>query len=530
MSRSATSSPFRPLIWCQTQSFGSVGLFLVAAALLLVIDPAIWLIETWLDPAYDSSGYIVFVAVVGFFSWSIFSPLAVDGVSDRKPTAIALLVLSAAIRLASQVLAINTIGALCLVVDVYAIGLLCRLDQRRRAVSPAWLALVFAFSLPLERVLQRSVGYLLQEFSAQGACAVLSALYANIDCEGVRLIVSGVDVLVDLPCSGARTMLLGLLGFVIAASVCRPRSGQALAGLTLTLSAAAVANVLRISVLAIGIAEPDRVGGIPVMEQPWHDIIGLCALSLVCLAVIIWARRCWHPVAGSHAPLARSLDEPPKQGHGIAAWPISTTIAPRVRIAFGVAVLGVASVIVNMPRTAMDVAQAAVPAHLPLAIDGYQRNAVSLSARERQFFTQFGGAAAKAEYGPHGMLVTRTTSPLRHLHAPDDCLRGLGFDVQYLGAVFQPIPTAIYRAIAPDGRRYRIDVSFISDQGAVTTNVSTAVWLWLQGKAQAWTAVQRISPEEMPRPQQARFTDGVLAALDLTRATPIATQEGSEIQ
>ena len=391
--------------------------------------------------------------------------------------------------------------------------------MRIRAVSPGWLASVFAFSLPLERVLQRSFGYLLQEFSAQGACGVLSTIYADTICQGVRLIVNGVDVLVDLPCSGARAMLLGLLGFVIAATLCRPRQHQAVAGLVLTLAAAAAANILRISVLAIGLAEPERFGGISVMEQPWHDIIGLSALSLVCMAVILWAERIWRPSSGLPAE-DRSDSVPPAGGPK----------ALGSRIALSIAALGVAGAIVSLPRTAMDVAQAAEPGELPLAIEGYQRQPVPLSAREAQFFTQFGGWAAKAEYGPHGLLVTRTTSPLRHLHAPDDCLRGLGFDVQYLGAVFEPIPTAVYRAVAPDGRRYRIDVSFISDRGAVTTNVATAVWLWLQGEARSWTAVQRISPEATPQSKQTRFTDGVLAAFDLTQPSPTAVQKGSEIR
>jgi exosortase/archaeosortase family protein len=353
---------------------------------------------------------------------------------------------------------------------------------------------------------------------------VLSNLYGDTVCQGVRLIVSGVDVLVDLPCSGARTLLLGLLGFAMAASLSRPRLHQALGGLVVTLVSAAVANVLRITVLAIGLAEPQRLGGIPVMERPWHDIIGLCALALVCLTVVGWARCVWPPAAESGG----RKDSQTRRNSGVRSD--SGPVRQRLGIAAGVGALAAAVAIVNLPRTPLDVAQAVAPARLPLAIEGYHRLAVALSSREAQFFTQFGGWAAKAEYGPHGVLVTRTTSPLRHLHAPDDCLRGLGFDVQYLGAVFEPIPTAIYRAIAPDGRRYRIDVSFVSDRGAVTTNVATAVWLWLQGEARAWMAVQRISPEAMPPEQQARFAQSVLAALDLAQTTDVATLERSEIQ
>ncbi|HSF96502.1 MAG TPA: exosortase T, partial [Thermohalobaculum sp.] len=191
-----------------------------------------------------------------------------------------------------------------------------------------------------------------------------------------------------------------------------------------------------------------------------------------------------------------------------------------VRLPASLAALALALVIVNLPRTPLDIAQAAAPAALPLSIDGHLRQPVELSPREQAFFTRFGGWAAKAEYGPHGLLLTRTTSPLRHLHAPEDCLRGLGFDVQYLGAAFAPVPAAIYRATAPDGRRYRIEATFVADTGAMTGNVATAVWMWLHGEARAWTAVQRISPEDLPAGQQARFADAVLAALDVSPATP----------
>jgi len=473
------------------------------AAAVLAAGPAAWLVRTWHDPAYDSSGLVVFGVAAGLFLWSVTSPLKTpDG--RRQTAAFGLLAASALARLASQVLAVNTIGALCLVADVYAVGLLAGLDRRARAVSPGWIAVVFAFSLPLERILQRSVGYMLQEFSAGGACSLLSLSYPDIACIGVRMTVQGADVLVDLPCSGARTLLLGLLGLAAAAALCRPSPGRAALGLAVTLLAAGSANVLRISVLAAGIAEPSRFGGIDVMAAPWHDAIGLGALSLVLAAVVGWAATCRWPGAVAEPPAAPGRPS----GFRISLWK---------RLGLSLAALATALVIVSLPRKAVDVTHAAKPVELPLVLDGASRTDQALTTREAAFFTQFGGSAAKAAYGANGLMVTRTSSPLRHLHTPDDCLRGLGFAVDYVGASFAPVPTAVYRAVAPDGRRYRIEVSFVSDRGDVTTNVATAVWLWLQSEAGAWTAVQRITPEDLPAAEQARFSEAVLAALDLTQ-------------
>jgi hypothetical protein len=158
------------------------------------------------------------------------------------------------------------------------------------------------------------------------------------------------------------------------------------------------------------------------------------------------------------------------------------------------------------------------PIALPLTLAGHVANAVALTDRERAYFTRFGGAAAKAQYGPAAVMLIRTTSPLRHLHAPEDCLRGLGFEVRYLGASFAPLPTAVYAATAPDGQRYRIEVSFVSDRGETTTNVATAVWRWLQGRARTWTAIQRITRQNLPDAARRRLTEAVMAAFELPRA------------
>jgi exosortase/archaeosortase family protein len=500
-----------------------------AAALILAVDPIRWLVTTWRDPAYDSRGFLVFLAAGGLFAWSVTSPV-VARTPRRRGLALALIALSASVRLVGQVLAVNTVGALCLVLDIYALGLLFGLGARVRGVSPAWLAVVFAFSLPLERVVQRSIGYLLQQMSAAGSCTVLDSLYDAVVCEGVHIVLAGKDVLVDLPCSGARAILLALLAFAGAAAICRPAPLQAVAGFLIALVSALAANILRITILAIGIAEPWRLGGIAVMEQPWHDLIGLVTLALACAPLQAWAQRVWRPRPGRCATFGVPLWLIPDRIARDGWWLAPPAPQRRLPACFGMLALASALLIVNLPRMPVDVAQRNLPLSLPLTLAGYARQPTALDPREEVFFTQFGGSAAKAQYGPHGLMLVRTTSPLRHLHTPDDCLRGLGFRVVYLGTEYSPTPTAVYRATAPDGARYRIDVSFVSDHGEVTGNVATAVWRWLNGEARAWTAVQRISPEDTPEPQHARWTAAVMAALELGRpsfhSSTLSTERG----
>jgi exosortase/archaeosortase family protein len=334
----------------------------------------------------------------------------------------------------------------------------------------------------------------------------------NVTCEGVRILLNGADVLVDLPCSGARTLLWTLLAFAAIAALCRPTLLQAAAGFAVTLASALLANVLRIVVLAIGIAEPARLGGLAVMEQPWHDLIGLGALALGCLPLMLWSRRAWRP-----GPTPGSIFRKRSQAEdGLHRNPWRLCLAA----------LAGALVIVNLPRTPVDVARREAAMELPLSLAGHARQPVALEPRERAFFEQFGGSAAKATYGPHTLMLVRTTSPLRHLHTPDDCLRGLGFRVAYLGTRFAPAPTATYRAIAPDGTGYRIDVSFVSDRGEVTANVATAVWRWLIGEARAWTAVQWVSPEHLPEDRHEQWAAAVRAALEVFPTRQAANERG----
>ncbi|MEM8688883.1 MAG: exosortase T, partial [Pseudomonadota bacterium] len=372
------------------KSIFSPVVLLVLAGMVLALDPALWLLKSWHDPAYDSAGYLVFAISATLFVWSATSPLRSGEDANHRQIAIALLLLSALVRLVSQVLAINTIGALCLVVDVYALAILTRLHQRQRPLSPIWLAAVFTFSLPLERILQRTIGYGLQQMSADGACAVLSVFYDDLVCRGVRIVVNGVDVLVDLPCSGAQAVLLGLLGFCIAASICRARPSMVVAGFAATLATACLSNVVRIAVLAVGIAQPETVGGINVMAQPWHDLIGLSALGLVCAVLAIWVRLAWQPAAEGGAEKLLL----PRGPLRFTGW---------TRAGAG-ALLLAALAITGLPRTALDVSAPAVAKPLPLALNGDLKRSVELAPREVAFFKQFGGWSAKANYGAHGLM------------------------------------------------------------------------------------------------------------------------------
>ena len=470
-------------------------------ALVLAIAPAHWLWRTWTDINWNSNGALIALLVAALFAWSLSSPRKGRCLRARR-RAMVLLGATAVTRLAGQVLGVNMIGALALAVDVYALGLLGGLAQRNRAVSPGWLALLFVLALPIERVIQRLIGFALQQVSAAGACAVLSLAPGEVHCEGIRILINGLDVLVDLPCSGARGFLLLLTAFCTLAALRRPSWRAALLGALVVTFSAMLLNVLRISVLAILLAWPPL--GIDVMAAPWHEAIGLFCLAVAMTPLLIWAWKL--PTLDNEPIWVSGLFRPERQAPAFGVLPALIFVV-------------MALVIVSLPATPVDVSRNVKTVELPAMIAGFTVRPALLSAQEQTYFTQYGGAASRAAYGPYGLLLVSTSAPLRHLHAPDECLAGAGHRVRYVGVDHAQIPSAIYRSVDPEGRVWRVAVTFLSDDGELASSVGQAVWRWLHTPEHNWTMVQRITPWEASGIEADAWDLAVAQALDLPRST-----------
>ncbi len=485
---------------------------LAIGAGVLALSPLLWLLASWREPAYNPQGLWVALAVLALGLWS-YSSEQRPGSDQNRRYAYALLTISALVRLVGQVLRVNVIGALTLAVDVYALATLAGLRQRERAVSPLWLSLLFAFSLPLERVVQRLIGFGLQQLSADGACLLLGQIAGEVHCVGTRILIAGQDVLVDLPCSGARGLTLLLTVFMGLAAVVRPSWRMAVIGFALALAAALLGNILRIALLALGLAYWPQIDW---MDGFWHALPGLASLTLALLPLLAWARRV-----------------PPQIARIVVPAPAGSSAAfegqrgrPTVFTAIGFVLVALGSV--SAPARPLDVSHAAPAVELPARIGGYAAQAQALSAMERSYFAQYGGAAAKAGYGPFGLLTVTTRAPLRHLHAPDECLRGAGHHVDYLGLDYRRaggvvLPSALYRSVDPDGQVWRVAVTYVSDRGEVAGSVAEAVWRWLQAPGTTWTQLQRVTPWSLDPVTRADWDAALLRAYDLPGAEPAQT-------
>ncbi len=229
---------------------------------------------------------------------------------NNSEAAVTFLVIVAAIRATGSLLAVDASGISALVIDIYAIGLLLGSLYRQSNVSPGWLALAFMFVLPLERIIQRSIGYSLQNFSAEGACFALQILFGDVECFGIRVVLENKDILVDLPGSSARTALTLFLLYAVIASFRRPSFVSAVTGGLVTMCALLFSNVVRMTLLSIGSVRPRYFHGVSFLVQPWHGIIGLFAVVLGSIPILYWASRTYHPSEKIEFPICKGAIAP----------------------------------------------------------------------------------------------------------------------------------------------------------------------------------------------------------------------------
>ncbi|MCZ6619760.1 MAG: exosortase T [Gammaproteobacteria bacterium] len=461
---------------------------LLAGAALLALEPTLWLVGTWHREGYDGIGVVAFALVAGLFTWSMASP--VRGDTTANPRTYLLLAATAVIRLAAQVLDVNAIGALLLAVDVYALAYLARLPHRSRSLSPFWLAVLFCFSLPIEPMLQRVVGYGLQQISAFLACGMLTPFFDSLTCSGVRLQVNGADVLVDLPCSGAELVSITAFIFAVINTLNKPTAAGAAIGSAACLIFALLGNGLRITLLAAGIANAETLP-FHVMDKLPHTMIGLSMIGLTSLALVLLTR------AFPAAPV-RAVSDGPTLAGGIIPTEGCRPHRSWIRLTFAGVFLSFALLVGAVQPQPVDASPHLSSPDIPLVAAGFLAETRPLTNQEQDYFTRYGGAAKRAGYGPFGLLLVSTSSPLRHLHDPTICLTGMGYAVRLLGTDHATKSTVYVAEKTPVGapaERYTVRVSYRSDEGTLASSIAEVVWLWLQTPATRWTMVQRVVPD-----------------------------------
>lgn len=159
-----------------------------------------------------------------------------------------------------------------------AAGLLALLPRRVAAAPVLGLAVL---ALPLLASLQFYVGYPLRLICAEASRLLLSPLFVQVQREGASLLVDGMPVIVDAPCSGVQ---MAWFAYFVACSValwCGVSNRTFLARLPVVCASVLAGNIVRNSLL-IGLE-----GGGMAPSPFMHEAIGLALLALVCGAVVV---------------------------------------------------------------------------------------------------------------------------------------------------------------------------------------------------------------------------------------------------
>lgn len=423
---------------------------LLPGALALMVGPAAWLADSW---AHNPSGALVALAWGGLILASVFSGPAPG---DRRGAAAALS-LGILVRIAARWAQIDSLGALVLVLDAYALARLLGVGRRPLALSPGWMAALFAFSLPVEAILGRLVGWPMRLAAAEATAALVGATR-----QGTRIIGDVVQLDVDLPCSGVQGLSLLC---VAAIGLLAARRGPPTA-LLLAVAGAFVANVVRLLLLMIGLGQ-----GWPLLAEPHHSAVGIVGLMLGALPLLLAARR-WP----SRTPA------PPPTG----ARPMRPVVAG------GLSGLAVVAALAPLPT----LGAAQPPAvGLPASMGMWVGEPLPVEAGEARFFDRAGGEIEKRRYAAPGeaertVLLIRTAAPLR-MHDPTLCLTGDGWTLERIGVRGE---TALWRGVAPDGAAYLVTVDFRSTSGDAAGSVSEMLWRWSRRPDQGWIVVEQIVP------------------------------------
>ncbi|MBK7755229.1 MAG: exosortase T [Deltaproteobacteria bacterium] len=448
-------------------------LLLIPGLVALAAEPALWLVEQWRRPIDGSAGVLAALAALGL------AVRAARSGPDPSPGAEArlawgLVALAAASRLLGRVLAVNHLGGAALCLDVMAIALGLGLHRRPVPASPLGLAALFAMSLPLEYWVQRAAGHPMRLAAAAAAEALLSPFVSDLTRRGAMLSRPGVQIAVELPCSGSQGLTL-LLTLAMFLGVTRRGVGPLIA---LAAVGALSTNALRV---ALFVLRPDW------LAEPAHSVVGLVTLALGAAPTLWLAQR-----------LPTLTPAPPRAA---PPWACPPAVA---------AACSVAAVLITLaPQRPVDLSVASPGASLPASLGARHGVPRPLSPEETSYLERFGGHVEKRLYDGDGdrpslVLLLRTTAPLRHLHEPSVCLRAAGNTVEYLGVRHDLSPTVTWRATSPEGAVYRVQASFFSERGEWASSGAEAAWRWLAAPGTSWAMLQRITPwalcEDDPTP------------------------------
>jgi len=314
----------------------------------------------------------------------------------------------------------------------------------------------------------------------------------NINCfaasaQGTSICWNNQVVEIDAPCSGIRMLWAGLYLAATLASLRCLNLRRGLCFMTLSVVAALVANVLRVTslfYLETGVIHlPDRY------NAAVHEGVGVAVFFMLAIGLLLVANRLGRSQASSVEAEAEVIETiaPAKKSLQVTCLAICIVCALSSLVLEGSAL--------NSRQT-----RASATVKWPDTFDGQILRPVPLSRAAAEFAQGFPGEIAVFNAGPNTVVYRHIDKPTRQLHPAADCYRAAGYQIKYLplftdsqGRRWETIEAYAEskdEAGADRVERLRIRERIFDDVGGSWTDVSAWYWSAVCGKSRGpWWSV-----------------------------------------
>ncbi len=448
---------------------------------------------------------VALVSVLVLIAWRVYRSGVrprLEAMPQLSPPALALALGGSVLYLlAERFLDVNTLAASIFGLASYGLLGLWMHPRRWREGLPA--ALLLIGTLPFGEHMQTFVGY---PFRVLTAAIVRDGLQgAGVTSVGVDTILvfeNGIS-LVDLPCSGVKSLWTGML-FLVAATWVERRPLNLRWFLTMLAFTVFlfIANVVRVAVLVV----VGEVAGWRLMAEMLHVPLGVLGFVGAC-AMAVGLLRLQRPIvqeagskmqeAGSKMQEAGSkMQEAGSKMQEAGSKMQEAHLVRPVWLAPALAVVILAMVWVYTPRPQVGLAQAPpgweFPADLVVSPEPLKPNEVA-------WLTRDGAASAErlrfewrgSDGTVHGSLMLITSATWRAHHRPERCFEvyGLVLNESRVHLVTPDFPLRFISLGDDAGRELASASYWFQSAGRTTADYGTRIWADLSPERERWVLV-----------------------------------------
>jgi len=370
-----------------------------------------------------------------------------------------------------------------------AVGLFLSGGKLRQGLTMGDWCLLF-LSLPVVASLNFYLGYPLRLAVTSAAVPLLNINGFAAVCQGTSISWAGQVIEIDAPCSGIRMLWAALYLAATLASLRGFNIKNGLLFMTLSVVAALVANVLRVTSLFY--LETGTIALPPNYNVVVHEGVGVAVFFMLAIGLLYVATRIGRSQQAAETSLECEAEpEPPLVP---ALEPASAPLKKSIKHSYlaACALCALTSIVLDFGAFASGHKQSPVEQTLwPQTFEGQPLRPVPLSQTAAEFSEGFPGAIAIFTAGNRTVVYRHIDRATRQLHPAADCYRAAGYQIKYL-PLFTDKQGQRWETIEASrgGERLQVRERIYDDGGKSWTDVSAWYWSAVCGQSRGpWWSV-----------------------------------------